>query len=61
MPDEDFFHEIRNRLTVIHGNLDLIEFSDMSPASSKFLEVAKAEMAKIETLLNEVENTKDIV
>ncbi len=55
MPKKDFLHELRNRLTIIKGNLDLIDENRLPADDKKFLRQAKAEFAALAAMLKETE------
>ncbi|HTL39305.1 MAG TPA: histidine kinase dimerization/phospho-acceptor domain-containing protein [Methylomirabilota bacterium] len=55
MATPDFFHTLRNKLTVLKGNLDLIRLEDLPEPSQKMLRNAKSEINDINKLVEESE------
>lgn len=55
MDNEKIAHDLRNSLTVIKGNLDLIHFSAESSTNRKFLDEAKTELNHLKTLIEQME------
>jgi hypothetical protein len=51
MNNEEFHHQLRNHLTVIQGNLDLLKQTEISDESQNFIATAKAEIKEILDLM----------
>ena len=50
----DSVHKLKNHLTVIKGNLDLIDMQSIKPGAGKFLAEAREEIVRLNTWLDEI-------
>lgn len=60
MSGKDFFHEIRNRITILKGNLDLIDERKLGEEDRKFLREASLALKDLTALISREESKKRV-